>query len=54
MGVGGQRQAPAALPQGKTRYPLWKSVYFFESVRHVFKNLLAHSFNVNRQRGHRG
>jgi len=22
MGVGGQRQAPAALPPGKTRYPL--------------------------------
>ena len=22
MGVGGQRHAPAALPQGKTRYPL--------------------------------
>jgi len=24
MGVGGQRQAPAALPRGKTRYPLYK------------------------------
>ena len=24
MGVGGQRHAPAALPPGKTRYPLYK------------------------------
>jgi hypothetical protein len=24
MGVGGQRHAPAALPQGKTRYPLYR------------------------------
>jgi len=24
MGVGGQRLAPAALPRGKTRYPLYK------------------------------
>jgi len=24
MGVGGQRHAPAALPHGKTRYPLYK------------------------------
>jgi hypothetical protein len=24
MGVGGQRQAPAALPPGKTRYPLYR------------------------------
>jgi hypothetical protein len=23
MGVGGQRHAPAALPAGKIRYPLW-------------------------------
>ena len=23
MGVGGQRHAPAALPSGKTRYPLY-------------------------------
>ena len=23
MGVGGQRHAPAALPPGKTRYPLY-------------------------------
>ena len=23
MGVGGQRHAPAALPPGKTRCPLW-------------------------------
>jgi hypothetical protein len=23
-GVGGQRHAPAALPQGKTRYPLYR------------------------------
>ena len=24
MGVGGQRQAPADLPPGKTRYPLYR------------------------------
>jgi len=24
MGVGGQRHAPAALTQGKTRYPLYR------------------------------
>ena len=24
MGVGGQRHAPAALPPGKTRYPLYR------------------------------
>jgi len=24
MGVGGQRHAPAALPSGKTRYPLYR------------------------------
>jgi len=24
MGVGGQRNAPAALPPGKTRYPLYR------------------------------
>jgi hypothetical protein len=24
MGVGGQRQAPAALPLGMTRYPLYR------------------------------
>ena len=24
MGVGGQRQAPAALPLGETRYPLYR------------------------------
>jgi len=24
MGMGGQRHAPAALPSGKTRYPLWR------------------------------
>ena len=24
MGVGGQRHAPAALPAGKTRYPLYR------------------------------
>jgi hypothetical protein len=24
MGVGGQRHAPAALPTGKTRYPLYR------------------------------
>jgi hypothetical protein len=24
MGVGGQRHAPAALPPGKTQYPLYK------------------------------
>jgi hypothetical protein len=24
MGVGGQRYAPAALPPGKTRYPLYR------------------------------
>ena len=24
MGLGGQRHAPAALPPGKTRYPLYK------------------------------
>ena len=24
MGVGGQRHAPAALPLGKTRYPLYR------------------------------
>ena len=24
MGVGGQRDAPAALPPGKTRYPLYR------------------------------
>jgi len=24
MGVGGQRQAPAALPPGKTRYTLYR------------------------------
>jgi hypothetical protein len=24
MGVGGQRHAPAAVPPGKTRYPLYK------------------------------
>ena len=26
MGVGGQRYAPAALPPGKTRYPLYRRV----------------------------
>ena len=26
MGVGGQRHAPAALPPGKTRYPLYRSL----------------------------
>ena len=26
MGVGGKRQAPAALPPGKTRYPLYRSL----------------------------
>ena len=26
MGVGGQRHAPAALPLGNTRYPLYKSL----------------------------
>jgi len=26
MGVGGQRHEPAALPQGKTRYPLCRRV----------------------------
>jgi len=25
-GVGGQRQAPAALPPGQTRYPLYKTL----------------------------
>jgi len=29
MGVCGQRQAPATLPPGKTRYPLYKIVYDF-------------------------
>ena len=24
MGVGGQRHAPAALPRGKARYPLYR------------------------------
>ena len=24
MGVGGQQHAPAALPQGETRYPLYR------------------------------
>ena len=35
-GVGGQRHAPAALPPGKTRYPLYrvfqKELYNFESL----------------------
>ena len=26
MGVGGQQPAPAALPPGKTRYPLYRSL----------------------------
>jgi hypothetical protein len=26
MGVGGQRHAPAALPPGMTRYPLYRSL----------------------------
>jgi len=26
MGVGGQRHAPAALPPGRTRYPLYRTV----------------------------
>ena len=26
MGVGGQHHAPAALPPGKTRYPLYRSL----------------------------
>jgi hypothetical protein len=26
MGVGGQRQAPAALPPGITRYPLYRKL----------------------------
>ena len=26
MGVGGQRHAPAALPPGKTRYPLYRKL----------------------------
>ena len=26
MGVGGQRHVPAALPPGKTRYPLYRSL----------------------------
>jgi len=27
MGLGGQRHAPAALPPGKTRYPLYRRLY---------------------------
>jgi hypothetical protein len=27
MGVGGQRHAPAALPPGVTRYPLYRKLY---------------------------
>jgi len=26
MGVGGQRHAPAALPMGKTQYPLYRGL----------------------------
>jgi hypothetical protein len=40
MGVGGQRQAPAALPPGKTRYPLYRSLCGSQSrsghVRKIF------------------
>ena len=31
MGVGGQRHAPAALPPGKTRYPLYKRLGWLQS-----------------------
>ena len=27
MGVGGQRHAPAALPPGETRYPLYRRLF---------------------------
>jgi len=33
MGVGGQCHAPAALPQGKTRYPLYRRLGTLTKVR---------------------
>jgi hypothetical protein len=39
MRVGGQRHAPAALPPGKTRYPLYKAGWASEPVWTGAENL---------------
>ena len=48
MGVGGQHHAPAALPPGKTRYPLYRSLRGPQGrsgrVR-VLKNIYIHLVN---------
>jgi len=38
-GVGGQRQAPAALPPGKTRYPLYRRLCELQSLWTGAENL---------------
>ena len=35
MGVGGQHYAPAALPPGKTRYPLYSTNILTEYFKHA-------------------
>ena len=40
MWVGGQRQAPAALPPGKTQYPLYSSLGGSQGRSGLAKNLV--------------
>jgi hypothetical protein len=40
MGVGGQRHAPAALLQGKTRYPLYRRLGGFQGRSGRVRNIL--------------
>jgi hypothetical protein len=47
MGVGGERHAPAALPQGKTRYPLCRRLGGpLESVWTGAENLGPHRDSI--------
>jgi hypothetical protein len=49
MGVGGQRHAPAALPPGKTRYPLTSNKpAFFPHCRTVSSGYNFGTSNIKR------
>jgi hypothetical protein len=43
MGVGGQRHIPAALPPGKTRYPLYRRLGGPQLRSGRVKKTLAHT-----------
>ena len=48
MGVGGQRHAPAALPPGKTRYPLYRRLGGLQGRSgRVQKNLAFHRDSIH-------